>query len=79
MKFTAAFLASLVVTASAFAPHALSTTRTATSTQLQADLWGKPPGEDKEMSKALPFVPRPKLLDGSLPGDVGFEYVKKSG
>jgi len=26
-----------------------------------------------EMSKALPFVPRPKLLDGSLPGDVGFE------
>ena len=32
-------------------------------------------GDDKEMSKAIPFVPRPKLLDGSLPGDVGFEYV----
>jgi hypothetical protein len=27
------------------------------------------------MSKALPFVPRPKLLDGTFPGDVGFEYV----
>jgi hypothetical protein len=25
------------------------------------------------MSKAIPFVPRPKLLDGTLAGDVGFE------
>lgn len=29
--------------------------------------------DKKEMSKALPFVPRPKLLDGTLAGDVGFE------
>mmetsp|Transcript_24904 Transcript_24904/g.53727 ORF Transcript_24904/g.53727 Transcript_24904/m.53727 type:complete len:227 (-) Transcript_24904:57-737(-) len=29
--------------------------------------------DDKEMSKALPFAPRPKLLDGSMPGDVGFD------
>jgi len=29
----------------------------------------------REMSKALPFAPRPKLLDGTLPGDAGFEYV----
>ena len=28
-----------------------------------------------EMSPSLPFLPRPKLLDGSLAGDVGFEYV----
>merc|ERR1712232_588188 len=28
---------------------------------------------DGKMSKALPFVERPKLLDGSLPGDVGFD------
>jgi hypothetical protein len=27
----------------------------------------------KEMSKALPFVKRPKMLDGTLAGDVGFE------
>jgi hypothetical protein len=26
-----------------------------------------------DMSQALPFAPRPKLLDGSLPGDVGFD------
>jgi hypothetical protein len=49
------------------------------STQLQNDLWGEPPqksGEDGvEKSKALPFAARPKLLDGTLPGDVGFEYV----
>merc|ERR1712232_1358051 len=25
------------------------------------------------MSKALPFAPRPKLLDGTLAGDVGFD------
>ena len=26
-----------------------------------------------EMSKALPFVKKPANLDGSFPGDVGFE------
>ncbi len=29
--------------------------------------------DTSDMSKALPFVPRPKLLDGTLAGDVGFE------
>ena len=29
--------------------------------------------EDGEMSHAIPFAPRPELLDGSLPGDVGFD------
>jgi len=28
---------------------------------------------DDDMSKALPFAPRPKLLDGTLAGDVGFD------
>jgi len=45
--------------------------------KLQDNLWGKPPmkeGEDREdMSLALPFAARPKLLDGSLPGDAGFD------
>jgi hypothetical protein len=40
-------------------------------------LWGEPPqkeGEDsKDRSKALPFAARPKLLDGSLAADAGFE------
>lgn len=45
-------------------------------TNMSDELWGKPTpkgdtGED--MSQALPFVPRPKLLDGTLPGDAGFE------
>jgi hypothetical protein len=46
-------------------------------TFLRNDLWGEPPQKDgennKDMSKAIPFVPRPKLLDGTLAGDVGFE------
>merc|ERR1711966_545331 len=29
--------------------------------------------EDQDMSQALPFAPRPKLLDGTLAGDVGFD------
>jgi len=47
------------------------------------ELWGKPTpksGEENvEMSKALPFVARPKLLDGSLPGDVGFDPLGFAG
>ena len=58
MKFV--LTATLLSTAAAFAPA--STARQTTS--LSAE---------KEMSKALPFVPRPKLLDGTLPGDVGFD------
>ena len=34
---------------------------------------------EPEMSKALPFAPRPKLLDGSLPGDVGFDPFNFAG
>jgi hypothetical protein len=39
-------------------------------------LWGEPnpkDGESGDRSQALPFAPRPKLLDGTLAGDVGFE------
>lgn len=73
MKLSIAALAAILASASAFVPSQQQKT-TVTKTQLKADLWGKPPGDNnKEMSKALPFVPRPKLLDGSLPGDVGFE------
>merc|ERR1712232_1046490 len=43
------------------------------SSQLSAEK-----GDDK-MSKALPFVARPKLLDGSLPGDVGFDPFGMAG
>ena len=46
-------------------------------------LWGTPTPKDGEntgdMSIALPFAPRPKLLDGTLPGDVGFDPLGFAG
>jgi len=39
-------------------------------------LWGEPSekdGEGGDMSQALPFAARPKLLDGTMAGDVGFD------
>jgi hypothetical protein len=66
-------LASTAAVASAFSPVP-SVPSQRQATRLAAGLWdeeGKSP--KKEMSKALPFSPRPKLLDGTLPGDVGFE------
>ena len=70
MKFTIA--ASLMGMAAAFAPLDTTITRT----DIKLNLWGEPTqkdGEGGEKSKALPFAPRPKLLDGTLAGDVGFE------
>jgi hypothetical protein len=72
MKFSTAIATSLVVgSAAAFAPTGGSSRQATTS--LNNDLWGAPSDGDKEMSKALPFVPRPKLLDGTMAGDCGFE------
>mmetsp|Transcript_11958 Transcript_11958/g.17426 ORF Transcript_11958/g.17426 Transcript_11958/m.17426 type:complete len:231 (+) Transcript_11958:102-794(+) len=64
LSMISAFLASCGV-ASAFAPSAKMATRT-TAMQM-ADK------NNDDMSQALPFAPRPKLLDGSFPGDVGFD------
>ena len=62
--------AALLATTSAFAPQQTRNVKTA----LANDLFdGDDKSSKKEMSPALPFVPRPKLLDGTLPGDVGFE------
>lgn len=83
MQLLSILIVSSVVTVAAFVPNPAQTniniitssTRTG-RTQLFNDLWGEPPkkdGQSKEMSKSLPFIARPKLLDGSLPGDVGFE------
>ena len=55
--------ATLIGSAAAFAPSGLNAK---VSTQLMAE-------KEKEMSKALPFAPVPKMLDGSMAGDVGFE------
>lgn len=55
----------------------MNTGRTSQAMVLKNDLWGQPPNKEgesnSEKSKALPFAPRPKLLDGTLAGDVGFE------
>jgi hypothetical protein len=60
----------LVASVTAFAPQKSPSRQS----KLANDLWSEPPGDGKpEMSKALPFVPRPKILDGTLPGDAGFE------
>lgn len=63
MKFAAISLLAAAGSAAAFAPT-LSSTRQSTSLSM---------ADGKEMSQALPFLPRPKLLDGSLAGDVGFD------
>mmetsp|Transcript_6714 Transcript_6714/g.6385 ORF Transcript_6714/g.6385 Transcript_6714/m.6385 type:complete len:226 (+) Transcript_6714:79-756(+) len=55
--------ATLIGSAAAFAPSGLNAK---VSTQLMAE-------KEKEMSKALPFAPVPKMLDGSMAGDVGFD------
>ena len=74
MKLSITLASLFIVSASAFVGQQKVVMHT--QTRLQNDLWGQPPdkeGEEKEMSKALPFIPRPKILDGTLAGDVGFE------
>ena len=62
MKVTATLTLLAAGSAAAFAPS--QSIRQSTSISM---------ADDKEMSKALPFAPRPKLLDGKLAGDVGFD------
>jgi hypothetical protein len=75
MKFLIA--SSLLTSALAFTGPNVNTQKArGTSMVLNNDLWGQPPGKEGDngqRSKALPFAPRPKLLDGTLAGDVGFE------
>ena len=63
MKVAASSLL-LVVAAAAFAPAPSgSTSRHSTSLSM----------EDGDKSQSLPFLPRPKILDGTLAADVGFD------
>jgi hypothetical protein len=73
MKFAAPILA-MLGSAAAFAPT--SQNMAVRTNTVSMNLWGEPnqkDGESGEKSQALPFSPRPKLLDGTLAGDVGFE------
>jgi len=77
----ALFLSS-VSTVSAFVPSQVGRSVTAIKAENDDDgLWGKPTpkGDEGDMSIALPFAPRPKLLDGSFPGDVGFDPFSFAG
>lgn len=68
MKFTSSIA---VVTTCAFAPIVAAFTSPKLSSQRVSTRCNA--DKEPEMSKALPFAPRPKLLDGSLAGDVGFD------
>lgn len=60
--------------ASAFAPSSnVAQRQSITSLGMSSD------GEGTKMSKALPFAPQPKLLDGTLAGDVGFDPFNFAG
>mmetsp|Transcript_2532 Transcript_2532/g.5189 ORF Transcript_2532/g.5189 Transcript_2532/m.5189 type:complete len:122 (-) Transcript_2532:78-443(-) len=88
MKISASTLAAtslLMSGATAFAP---SHNARMTTTSLSNDLFDSEDDEiasassgskTKEMSAALPFVPRPKLLDGELAADVGFDPFNFAG
>lgn len=78
MKFlVSSFL--LAGSAMAFAPSDKSSHRSIAAQRtntVELSLWGEPSqkdGETGDKSKAIPFAPRPKLLDGTMAGDVGFE------
>mmetsp|Transcript_10616 Transcript_10616/g.25557 ORF Transcript_10616/g.25557 Transcript_10616/m.25557 type:complete len:236 (+) Transcript_10616:177-884(+) len=70
MKILSAVL--LASSVSAFAPNNNNLKQRTQTVQLS--LWGEPNNKDNDnMSQALPFAPKPKLLDGSMAGDVGFD------
>lgn len=60
-----AVLSTAAVSAAAFAPAAQQSAAHSSTSALNM--------AEPEKSQALPFAPRPKLLDGTLPGDVGFD------
>mmetsp|Transcript_32 Transcript_32/g.159 ORF Transcript_32/g.159 Transcript_32/m.159 type:complete len:240 (+) Transcript_32:298-1017(+) len=81
MKVSAGAIASLFLLSTGVESFAPAPAAGRTATTLANDLFD---GDDqgtgkKEMSPALPFVARPKLLDGELAGDVGFDPFNFAG
>lgn len=71
MKFSATVAAMMAASASAFT----TTSQTTSTTSLSAmpdRLWDTMV-DKTERSASVPFLPRAKALDGSYPGDVGFD------
>lgn len=70
--FSALAVSTLASSAAAFAPAAQQCSTTALQAGMPDRLWDSMVDKD-ERSAALPFLPRPKNLDGSMVGDVGFD------
>jgi hypothetical protein len=82
MKSLALTFALLSASSSAFAPtrnHAITTPSTLSMSEAPIDdvavtpLVSETRPSEPARSQALPFLPRPAYLDGSLAGDVGFD------
>jgi len=70
-SFTIALSALLAASAAAFAPNAAPSAQTSLDA-MPDRLWDSMV-DPSERSKAIPFLPRPINLDGSMVGDVGFD------
>jgi hypothetical protein len=71
MKSFVAVTVAMAGTAAAFAPA--TSTKSATSLAAMPDRLWDDMVDKTERSAAIPFLPRAKLLDGTLPGDYGFD------
>lgn len=71
-SFTVALSALMASSAMAFAPSSSSQSTTALNAEMPDRMWDKMV-DPTERSAALPFLPRPVALDGSMVGDVGFD------
>lgn len=69
---SAAIVAGVASSAMAFAPASTSQSSTALKAAMPERLWNSMV-DKTQRSKSLPWLPRPKNLDGSLAGDVGFD------
>eukprot|EP00531_Pseudo-nitzschia_arenysensis_P008521 CAMPEP_0116130818 /NCGR_PEP_ID=MMETSP0329-20121206/8678_1 /TAXON_ID=697910 /ORGANISM="Pseudo-nitzschia arenysensis, Strain B593" /LENGTH=248 /DNA_ID=CAMNT_0003625213 /DNA_START=29 /DNA_END=775 /DNA_ORIENTATION=+ len=71
-SFTVALSALMASSAMAFAPNSSTQSATALNAEMPDRMWDKMV-DKTERSAALPFLPRPVALDGSMVGDVGFD------
>lgn len=72
MKLIAAIVASTAASAMAFAPQTSVRSNTALNSAMPDRKWNEMV-DKTQRSKAVPFLPRAKALDGTLPGDQGFD------
>jgi light-harvesting complex I chlorophyll a/b binding protein 1 len=71
-SFSALCVAMVASTAAAFVPSDQCSASTALNAGMPDRLWDSMV-DKTERSKSMPFLPRPKNLDGSMVGDVGFD------